>query len=216
MSTDHYDVIVIGSGPGGASLAQRLAATGKRILLLERGDYLKRETGNWNSNIVFVQGRYQAVETWFDSAGRRFHPGLHYYVGGNSKVYGAALFRLRERDFGELTHVDGVSPAWPVRYDEFEPYYAQAERLFHVHGQRGEDPNEPRSSGPFPYPPVSHEPRVQALSDSLSGEGLKPFHMPLGILLDEKNGQPRARAPASAATLLTAFRARSTRRPTLR
>ena len=157
--SDHYDVIVIGSGPGGASVAHRLAPTGKRILLLERGDYLPRSPANWDSQTVFVDGAYQAPETWYGEDGRSFHPGLHYYVGGNSKVYGAALFRLRERDFEEIQHKDGVSPAWPLKYDDFEPYYAEAERLFHVHGQRGEDPHEPPSSGPFPYPPVSHEPR---------------------------------------------------------
>jgi choline dehydrogenase-like flavoprotein len=148
MADNHYDLIVIGSGPGGASLAQRVAATGKRILLLERGDYLPRSPANWDSQVVFVDGAYQAKETWYGADGSRFHPGLHYYVGGNSKVYGAALLRLRERDFGEIVHADGVSPAWPLKYDVFEPYYAQAERLFHVHGQRGEDPTEPPSSGP--------------------------------------------------------------------
>ena len=160
MMSDHYDVIVIGSGPGGASVAHRLAPTGKRILLLERGDYLPRSPANWDSQTVFVDGAYQATETWYGADGRSFHPGLHYYVGGNSKVYGAALFRMRERDFDEIVHKDGVSPAWPLKYDAFEPYYAEAERLFHVHGQRGEDPTEPPSSGPFPYPPVSHEPRI--------------------------------------------------------
>jgi len=190
MADNHYDLIVIGSGPGGASLAQRVAATGKRILLLERGDYLPRSPANWDSQVVFVDGAYQAKETWYGADGSRFHPGLHYYVGGNSKVYGAALLRLRERDFGEIVHADGVSPAWPLKYDVFEPYYAQAERLFHVHGQRGEDPTEPPSSGPFPHPPVSHEPAVEALSQSLTQNGLRPFHLPLGILLDEKNGKP--------------------------
>ncbi len=190
MSDIHYDVIVIGSGPGGASMAQKLAATGKRILLLERGDYLPRTTDNWDSQKVFVDGIYQAPETWFGKHGETFHPGLHYYVGGNSKVYGAALFRLRERDFEEIVHSDGTSPAWPLKYEDFEPYYAEAEKLFHVHGQRGEDPNEPPSSGAFPYPPVSHEPRVQALSASLRSDGLHPFHLPLGILLEEKNGKP--------------------------
>ena len=190
MADAHYDVIVIGSGPGGASLAHRLAPTGKRILLLERGDYLPRTRANWDAQTVFVDGVYQTPETWYGRDGRCFHPGLHYYVGGNSKVYGAALLRLRERDFEEIRHQDGISPAWPLQYAAFEPYYAQAERLFHVHGQRGEDPNEPPSSSPFPYPAVSHEPAIQALSDRLSRSGLHPFHLPLGILLDEKDGKP--------------------------
>jgi choline dehydrogenase-like flavoprotein len=186
---DHYDVIVIGSGPGGASLAHKLASTGKSILLLERGDYLKREIANWDPKTVFVEGAYQTTETWYGGDGRKFHPGLHYYVGGNSKVYGAALFRLRERDFDELQHKDGISPAWPLKYADFEPYYGEAERLFHVHGQRGEDPTEPPSSTPFPHPAVSHEPRIQALHDSRRHAGLHPFHLPLGILLDEKDGK---------------------------
>ena len=184
-TSDHYDVIVVGSGPGGAALAQRLAAAGHRILLLERGGYLPRSRTNWDSKAVFVDAIYQAPETWFDSAGRQFAPGLHYFVGGNSKVYGAALFRLRERDFGELRHKDGVSPAWPVGYDVFEPYYAQAEQLYHVHGARGEDPTEPWSSAGYAYPPIQHEPRIQQLSDVLQREGLHPFHLPLGIKLDQ-------------------------------
>ena len=189
MSGEHYDIIIIGSGPGGGSMAWKLAKGGKRILLLERGDYLPRSRANWNSKTVFVDAAYQAKETWYGRDGREFHPGLHYFVGGNSKVYGAALFRLRTEDFGEIRHVDGVSPAWPLGYDVFEPYYNEAERLFHVHGQRGEDPTEPPSSAPFPYPPVSHEPRVAALAETFRGEGLHPFHLPLGILLDEKDGK---------------------------
>ncbi|HEY1615553.1 MAG TPA: GMC family oxidoreductase [Rhizomicrobium sp.] len=186
---EHYDVIIIGSGPGGASVAHRLAPTGRRILLIERGDYLPRSPANWDSQTVFVDAAYQADETWYGKDGKSFHPGLHYYVGGNSKVYGAALFHMRERDFGEVRYKDGISPAWPLKYDVFEPYYAEAERPLHVHGQRGEDPSEPPSSGPFPYPPVSHERRIQALHDSLMGDGLHPFHLPLGILLDEKDGK---------------------------
>lgn len=143
MAAEHYDLIVIGSGPGGASLAHRLAPSGKRILMLERGGYLPRSRTNWDAKAVFVDGVYQANETWFGADGSEFHPGLHYYVGGNSKVYGAALLRLRERDFAELRHKDGASPAWPLGYNVFEPYYGQAEALYQVHGQRGEDPTEP-------------------------------------------------------------------------
>ena len=190
MQTDHYDLIVVGSGPGGASLAQRLAPTGKRILLLERGDYLSRSERNWSARDVFVDGLYQANETWTNAKGDTFSPALHYYVGGNSKVYGAALLRLRERDFGEVIHAGGISPAWPLPYEVFEPYYAEAEQLFHVHGERGEDPLEPWRSGPYPYKPVDHEPRIAQLSKNLQSIGLNPFHLPLGILLDEKDGRP--------------------------
>lgn len=188
MPTEHYDIIVIGSGPGGAALAHRLAPSGKKILMLERGDYLPRSRQNWDAKHVFVDSAYQAKETWYDHEGKSFSPGLHYFVGGNSKVYGAALIRLRERDFGELKHPDGVSPAWPLGYDAFEPYYAQAEKLFHVHGEAGEDSTEPYRSGAFPYPAVSHEPKIARLAENLSKGGLHPFHLPLGILLDEKDG----------------------------
>jgi choline dehydrogenase-like flavoprotein len=202
MPDGHYDLIIIGTGPGGASLAHKLAPTGKRILLLERGDYLPRVRANWDAQTVFVDAAYQASELWYGRDGRSFHPGLHYYVGGNSKVYGAALLRMRERDFDELQHKSGISPAWPIKYADFEPYYAEAERLFHVHGQRGEDPTEPPASGPFPYAAVSHEPRIQALSERMGRVGLHPFHLPLGILLEEKDGKP---TPTSVCIRCDAF-----------
>lgn len=185
-----YDIIVIGSGPGGASLVHRLAPTGKKILLVERGDYLERSAKNWDSKTVFVDGAYQAKETWYGRNGEEFHPGLHYFVGGNSKVYGAALLRLREKDFVEVRHKEGLSPAWPLGYNSFEPFYTEAEKLFAVHGQRGEDPLEPPAASAYPYPPVSHEPRIQELNDNLRANGLHPFHLPLGIKLDEINGKP--------------------------
>jgi choline dehydrogenase-like flavoprotein len=188
MSADnHYDVIIIGTGAGGGTLAYRLAPTGKRILLLERGDYVPREADNWSSLAVNVRAKYHTSEVWRDGDGRELHPHTNYYVGGNTKFYGAALFRLRREDFGEIRHHGGVSPAWPITYDELEPYYAEAERLYCVHGQRGEDPTEPEASGPYPYPAVSHEPRIQQLHDDLARMGRRPFHVPLGIRLDEKN-----------------------------
>jgi choline dehydrogenase-like flavoprotein len=195
MQSQHYDVVIVGSGPGGGTMAWKLAQTGKKVLLLERGGYLPREPANWNSQIVFNEARYQAMETWYGADGNPFHPGLHYYVGGNSKVYGAVLLRLRERDFGEIRHVDGISPAWPIGYDRFEPYYQQAEVLYHVHGQRGEDPTEPPASGPYAYPPIKHEPRIQTLFDDLIRTGHHPFHLPVGVLLDEVDGKPTPYSP---------------------
>jgi choline dehydrogenase-like flavoprotein len=180
-------VIVIGSGAGGGTLVRHLAPSGKRILLLERGDWLTREPQNWLAQDVFVDNRYVSPDTWYDARGKPFQPQVHYFVGGSTKLYGAALYRLREEDFGELHHHDGVSPAWPIGYGEMEPYYTQAEHLYRVHGTRGEDPTEPAASAPYPFPAVSHEPRIQQLSDDLAAAGLHPFHAPCGIMLDEGN-----------------------------
>jgi len=187
VSANHYDMIIIGSGAGGGTLAHRLAPSGKRILLLERGDYVLREKDNWSTRAVNLEAKYNTKESWYDKDGKELHPHTNYYVGGNTKFYGAALFRLRKEDFGELRHHDGISPAWPISYDELEPYYLEAERLYQVHGNRGEDPTEPPASGPYAYPAVSHEPRIQQLSDDFAQAGLKPFHVPVGVMLDEKN-----------------------------
>ncbi|HXV34134.1 MAG TPA: GMC family oxidoreductase [Gaiellaceae bacterium] len=185
--TDSYDVVIVGSGAGGGTLARHLAPSGKRILLLERGGWLPREPENWLAQSVFVENRYVSPETWYDAGGKPFQPQVHYFVGGATKLYGAALYRLREEDFGELRHHDGVSPAWPIAYEELEPYYTQAEQLYQVHGARGEDPTEPEASAAYPHPAVSHEPRIQQLSDDLAAAGYHPFHAPCGILLDESN-----------------------------
>ena len=183
--SDHYDVLVVGSGPGGATTAARVAETGRRVLLLERGDFLPRERDNWSSQAVFGDAKYTADETFYDLHDRPFRPELHYYVGGNSKVYGAALFRLLPADFGEVQHPNGIAPAWPLSYDDMEPYYVRAEHLFWVHGQHGEDPFAGFSSQDYKYPPVQHEPRIQQLSDGLEKLGLHPFHLPLGVQLTQ-------------------------------
>jgi len=187
---NHYDVIIIGSGAGGGTLAHKLAPTGKKILILERGDYVPREKDNWSPKAVNLEGKYQTKEKWRDKDGNELHPHTNYYVGGNTKFFGAALFRLRKEDFGEIKHHGGISPAWPITYDDMEPYYSEAERMYHVHGQRNEDPFDPPASSPYPHPAVSHEPRIQQLSDDFARLGLHPFHTPLGVMLDEKN--PRA------------------------
>jgi len=188
VSNDNrYDVVIIGTGAGGGTLAYHLAPSGRRILILERGDYVPREKANWDPKVVNVDAHYNTKESWLDKDGNELHPHTNYYVGGNTKFYGAALFRLRKRDFGELRHHGGISPAWPITYSDLEPYYTQAENLYQVHGERGEDPTEPPASAPYPWPAVSHEPRIQRLADDFAAGGLKPFHVPVGVMLDEKD-----------------------------
>ncbi|MFN9683656.1 MAG: GMC oxidoreductase [Cyanobacteriota bacterium] len=182
----HFNVVIIGSGAGGGTLARHLASNSDlRVLVVERGDWLPQEPQNWDAEEVMQKGRYVSKDPWLDKHGKAFQPGSHYFVGGATKLYGAAHFRLRKQDFEELRHAEGLSPAWPLRYADFEPWYQQAEEMYHVHGLRGEDPTEPPCSGPYPHPPVSHEPRMQKLVDDLRGIGLHPFHAPSGVLLDE-------------------------------
>ncbi|MCA1990989.1 MAG: GMC family oxidoreductase [Coleofasciculus sp. S288] len=186
MSTNnHYDVIVIGTGAGGGTLAYRLAQSGKKILILERGSFMPREKANWDTKVVFNSDRYHNSEVWYDKNGNELHPGMSYFVGGNTKIYGAALFRLRERDFEQVIHKDGISPGWPLNYRDFEPYYSQAEKLYQVHGKSGLDPTEPPRSEDYPYPAVSHESRIQEVHDDLKAQGLHPYYTPLGIRLNE-------------------------------
>jgi choline dehydrogenase-like flavoprotein len=182
---ERYDVLIIGSGAGGGTLAHRLAPSGKKILILERGDWLPREARNWSVEDVFGVNRYVSPETWLTSEGTPFQPQVHYFVGGATKVFGTALYRLRKEDFGAVRHYDGVSPAWPIGYDEMEPYYTQAEQLYRVHGERGGDPTEPPASVPYPAPPVSHEPRIAKLAADLAAAGYHPFHAPAAVIMNE-------------------------------
>lgn len=187
MATEHFDVIIIGTGAGGGTLAHRLAPTGKKVLVLERGTFLPREKQNWDTNEVFKHDRYHTKEVWLDKKGNDLHPGTGYWVGGNTKVYGAALLRLRERDFEQVVHKGGISPEWPIKYHDLAPYYDEAERMYNVHGQRGEDPTEPPSTVPYPHAAVSHELRIQEIYDRLKQMGHQPFHVPLGIKLNEQD-----------------------------
>jgi len=124
----HYDIIIIGTGAGGGTLARRLAPSGKKILVLERGPFLPQEEANWDPQEVFQEERYRSREVWYDRYNKPMRPAVHYYVGGNTKVYAAALVRFREIDFEEVLHKDGISPSWPLRYGDLAPYYSQAER----------------------------------------------------------------------------------------
>jgi choline dehydrogenase-like flavoprotein len=181
MSAERYDVVIIGTGAGGGTMLHALAETGARILVVERGEFVPQEDANWNPASVWRDLRYRTTEQWLDGEGQLFIPYTHYAVGGNSKFWGSVLYRLRREDFGELRHADGVSPAWPIDYDTLAPYYDQAERLYHVHGQAGDDPTEP-PRGPYPFAPVPHAPRMEAIVGELRALGLHPSSLPLGLI----------------------------------
>jgi len=182
---EHFDIIIIGTGAGGGTLAYALKDSGMNILLIERGDYLPQEEQNWQPAAVFDEKRYKPDEYWYGTEGTVFQPGVHYYVGGNTKVYGAALPRLREADFDVIEHEGGTSPAWAISYAELEPYYARAEEIYMVHGEVGSDPTDPPRSSDFPFPRVEHEPTIEELGDDLRKQGLNPFYLPMGIDLRE-------------------------------
>jgi choline dehydrogenase-like flavoprotein len=190
---DPFDAIIIGSGAGGGTLALHLAEAGKRILILERGPFLPQEKLNWDTSAVFLDNRYHTKETWQDKDGKPLHPQQAYFVGGQTKVYGAAMFRMRAEDFGEIQHEGGLSPAWPISYADMEPFYTRAEELFHVHGDLGTappvaggfgsefDPTEPFHSKPYPYAAFSNEPRMAAIEKAVRELGVRTFPIPLGL-----------------------------------
>ncbi len=177
---DHFDLIIIGSGAGGGTMARALAGTGARILILERGDFVAREDQNWDPAAVWKELRYRTTETWLDESGTAFRPYTHYCVGGNTKFWGTVLYRLRRQDFHAVEHIDGTSPAWPIDYDTLAPYYERAERYYNVHGEAGADPTEP-PRGPYPHAPVPHAPVIAAIVEKLKQQGLHPSPLPLGL-----------------------------------
>lgn len=174
-------VAIVGSGMGGATTAYGLAKAGIDCLVIERGDFVKKEDANWSAREIFINHKYKPNEKWLDQDGKEFTPGLHYIVGGNTKVYGASLPRFRESDFEEIKHKEGISPAWPFTYSDLEPFYCQAEQLYKVHGTTGEDPTEPKRSKPFPYPPLAHEPYIANLLERLKKAGVKPHSNSMGV-----------------------------------
>lgn len=180
-----YDLIIVGTGAGGGTLAYKLAPTGKKILILERGNFMPLEEQNRSNVDVFKRERYHAPEQWYDNAGEPFSPQMNYAVGGNTKIYGAALLRFRERDFEAVQHQAGTSPEWCVQYAAFEPYYTEAEALYKVHGQATGDPTAPPRSADYPFPAVAQEPQIAPLYDAIAQQGLHPSPLPLGLTRQE-------------------------------
>ncbi|OFW51312.1 MAG: dehydrogenase [Acidobacteria bacterium RIFCSPLOWO2_12_FULL_68_19] len=187
MKSERYDIVIIGSGAGGGTVAHALADSPARILVLERGGFVPQEMENWDPEAVWKHLRYRVRERWVDRHGREFQPYTHYCVGGNTKFWGSVLYRLRREDFQAIEHVDGVSPAWPIDYDTLAPYYDRAERLYHVRGQQGADPTEPPRP-PFPYAPVPHEPAMAEIVERLRAIGLRPSPLPLGLMRPGEQG----------------------------
>ena len=184
----HYDIIIVGSGAGGGTIAHALSRSNRRVLVLERGDFVPSEEENWSPEAVWKHLRYRAKERWLDGCGEMFLPYTHYGVGGNTKFWGSVLYRLRREDFGAIEHADGISPAWPIDYETLAPYYDRAERLYHVHGAHGIDPTEPPRE-PFPYAPIPHADGMAVLVDRLRQLGFHPSPLPLGLIRPgEENG----------------------------
>lgn len=180
------EIVVIGSGMGGSVLANGLAERGIDTVVVERGGRLPKEPANWDPVEVFGRLRYKPNEQWIDThGGSAFTPGVHYYVGGSTKVYGASLPRFRERDFEEQAHAEGTSPAWPFAYADLEPWYGRVETLFGVHGTPGSDPTEPWRSSDYPYPALEHEPDVQRVANELAAQGLHPVLAAMAVDLRE-------------------------------
>lgn len=175
------DIVIVGSGMGGASLAAGLAPTGANILILERGFQIPDDAPARDPNRIYANSAFRSPETWLDEAERPFEPGNYYNVGGNSKLYGAVLIRYRAEDFAALEHYDGVSPAWPFPYETLAPWYDAAERLYEVRGDVASDATEPAHAGPYPHPPVPDEPAIAEVRARLEGVGVHPFTLPLGV-----------------------------------
>ena len=185
---EKYDIIIIGTGAGGGTILHKLKDTGKKILVLERGTFLPQEKQNWDSVEVFQKERYHTRDIWKTGTDNSdVHPGTGYWVGGNTKVYGAALFRLRENDFKKVQHSGGISPEWPLTYNDLEKYYTEAEKLYEVRGKMGLDPTEPFRSEEYPYPHVEHEPRILEIHEALAALGHRPFFIPLGVKRNERD-----------------------------
>ena len=178
------DIVIIGSGVGGSTVAAGLAASGAQILILEAGDHIADLPVNRDQQAIFQRGHFRPKETWYEANGTGFNPGNYYNVGGNSKFYGAVLSRYRKEDFGVLKHREGVSPAWPFPYEVLEPWYSRAERMYNVRGALGEDPTEPHHSLGYEYPPVADEAPIADVRARLKKKGLHPSSLPLGIDID--------------------------------
>ncbi|HUO94011.1 MAG TPA: GMC family oxidoreductase [Rhizomicrobium sp.] len=167
-ASDRWDAVVVGSGAGGSSIAFQLAKRGAQVLVVERGDFLKTDNDAPDAPI----GKY-LYDVWPDQCNGQ--------VGGLTKFFGAALYRLRESDFRAVQHENGMSPAWPVSYSDLAPYYDRAEELYRVHGDWAGDPSEPPHASSYPFPPIPHHPVVAEMAERLTRAGIAVSSIPLAL-----------------------------------
>lgn len=179
------DILIIGSGIGGSTMAAGLATSGLNILILECGTQLPDSPINEDQDKIFTEQYFKPNEEWLDKDKKPFKPGNYYYVGGNSKFFGAVLARYRQQDFLEMTHQGGISPAWPFTYQTLEPWYAKAEVLFKVRGDEHFDPTEPYHSTSYPFKAIEDEPAIRAVKDQLKAQGLHPYPLPLAMDIEQ-------------------------------
>ena len=185
------DILIIGSGMGGATLAAALAPSGRRIVILERGERLEHVPQARDPLAIFRDGYFRPNEVWLDGQGQPFNPGNYYMAGGNSKLFGAVFLRYRAEDFAPLRHMGGTTTGWPIGYGDLEADYQAAEHMYQVRGDLGDDPSEPPHSGTYAFPPVPDEPAIAELRRRLRAVGVHPSSLPLGVDIDEwlRHGQ---------------------------
>jgi len=179
-----FDAIIIGSGFGGSMTAKKLVDAGKKVLMLERGDWVVRGPQNWEKNGSIDLSPFYDKKLPYKviKGGNKPAMGVYSCVGGPSVFYGGVSFRFREDDFNPPQEIIGDSGAqWPITYADLSTYYDEAENLLNIAGESGVDPTEPHRIQEFPQKPGRYAKISEKVKSAAEGLGLKPFHLPIAI-----------------------------------